>query len=252
MAITRQRFVTGLDVDDMSRSQLRVATELAAELFNQTQLPILITTETRDTLDNAIAVIEATLRTRIGTGWGDREAFPVSIMARCHSNYLAWNGPVLQVWPTAEMLGRVDDMHGVTAQIVVPWVTSDHVDAWVAAHSPHLIGTAVQAPVLPRLSAAAISELKSLANFVNTNNGLATSTDRDRAIEVLQMLISFDPAFNRESVSSWLMSEAKWPSKMISRANKIMDDLLAGKKLKGSTICTRADWDAIVKRAQSD
>lgn len=233
MTPARQRYITGFDSDSPMYSQLTVGAMRASEIVKHTGKPLLVTVQDHSTLDRAAPLIRSAIGVNVSALWGLPESRPVAVMAYTHRNYIVWDGPVLLVWPSEVMLGRIDDLRGATDQVVVPWTRNEYIAKWIRAHAPTLLGGAVVVGVSEKPCAAAVRALQSLTGFVNFGNNL-TGEDRYESIKTFRMLIDFDPTFDQDDVVTWLMSEGKWPSEMVKGAAKIMDDLRAGKRLKGS------------------
>ena len=154
-------------------------------------------------------------------------------------NIYNWNGPVVLIYPSERMLRAIDDMRGVSHQIVIPWLQTAPIDAWIAAWSPTPIMGATTSPPQPRPILAIERALKR----IYANNGLVTRSEREEAIETFETIIHFAPGFTPDELHAYLLGTLRWDGAAANEARKIYTDLLAGKQIRGRSGPKQELWD---------
>ncbi|MGH7243433.1 MAG: hypothetical protein ACREJD_08465 [Phycisphaerales bacterium] len=216
---------------------------------------MLLTFSFKANLETASPRLASILGRQVVSGlWSTRDTDSrIRVTVDQDSTPYAWNGPVLMVWPTAKMLNRVGEIRDVTAEVVVPWMAgTEGIAEWINAWAPTPIGAATATSKSSTLSPQVLVALQRLTDFINFGNGLVTKSDREEAIQVFETLIAFEPALNIGDVRAWLVSEGKWPGDVADEAKSILDDLEAGKKLRGRRGPDRARYDRWIEAAKTD
>ena len=142
-------------------------------------------------------------------------------------------GPVLAAYPTKQLLDMLDDMHGVTEVLVVPWRLSE-VQYWLDTWAPEELGSS--APTLRPSSIGnlvVVEALKTLTQTVNLSTGITHPLDRQAAIDLFQRLKEAGEPFNPSEVRAWLVSQGGWSPQDADQVKSIAESILAGKRLRG-------------------
>ncbi len=235
-----------------SPSQLEIGARHAAGLLPDGAGGLLMTFYARQNLDNVSGKLANVFGSRVVNAlWDSRtRSTQLKVVADRDTPPFSWHGPVLLVYPSARTMGRVAEIEGVTAEVVVPWTAEkDDIRQWIRAWSPAPIGSAGPSPMSGVLSPVVREALRSLTSFVNFNNVLVTSSDKAEAIGTFETLLAFEGSLDSSEVRAWLVGHEQWPAEMADRAADIIDDLCAGKRIRGRRGPDRRRYDVWCQRA---
>lgn len=251
MSTQRKRFITGADSVGGSPSQLEIGARHANSFLTEEAEGLLMTFHTKQNLDNVLNRLSNVYGPAVNKLWANRHAqLPLKVMSDRDQPPFSWRGPVLMVYPNARMLGRVAEIRDVTAEVVVPWTTErEDIRDWIRAWTPLPLGAGVSPPARPDLSPVTQEALRCLTSFVNLNNLLVTSSDREEAIHTFETLLAFDSEFDAEAARARLVGHEGWSAEMADRAMKIIDDLRADKRLRGRRGPDRRRYELWCERA---
>lgn len=146
----------------------------------------------------------------------------------------AWAGPVLAVYPTPKLLEVVDNLHGATAVLVVPWLR-DEINPWIRIWAARQLGSADAQTEQVFSNPTVRAALESLTNHINMGTGLAHPSDRTAAVEMFRLLQRAGEHFNPEEVRGWLISQLKWQPRHASDVAEVAEKILAGHQFRLTT-----------------
>lgn len=152
--------------------------------------------------------------------------------------HFKWEGPVLAVYPSKNLLDKIDSLFGVTHVLVIPW-TLDEIQYWINTWSAYELGT--QPPKSKRkfISNPVVEEaLVSLTATVNVSTGLIHPLDKASAIDLFRRLKAAGEYFDPEEVRAWLVAEGSWKPKYADDVAKVARGVIEGKRFRG----TRSRW----------
>ncbi|GAB5495735.1 MAG: hypothetical protein Phyf2KO_08150 [Phycisphaerales bacterium] len=232
---TKSRYLCGLDYLRQPPGELETGFGLAHQIAHQSTSKVLLTVTGKQNLDAIGPRLQAFHHSLSADNlWKIRGRNPdIMVSGDRDQRPYSWTGPILAVFPTPKTLNEIESIRDALAVIVVPWNDSDHIHTWQNTWNPTLIGNAVAKTATNLPSEPAQKALHSLTLRVNLNNGLATYSDREEAINVLNTLLHYDDSPDQESYRAWLVSKEGWPSDVADEAIDILNQLRAGKRLKG-------------------
>lgn len=147
----------------------------------------------------------------------------------------SWDGPILAIHPTKELLDKIDGLNGVTDVLVIPW-TFDEVQYWIDAWSATELGAAPKKiPSKIVLNPLVEVALESLTIRVNLSTGITHPSDRSATIGLFRILNNAGISYNPDKIRAWLVSQQRWTPKGADDVKKVAADILSGKRLKGGT-----------------
>lgn len=140
------------------------------------------------------------------------------------------SGPVLAVYPDQKLLDKVDEMHGVTDVLVVPW-NRDEVNRWIATWNATELGTNSRDGDPNHISEPLVeAAMETLHNLVNVSTGITHSSDRSTAIEIFKILQRESIPFNPDEIRAWLVAEKGWKPNDADDVRAIAEGVLQGKQ----------------------
>jgi hypothetical protein len=253
MKPSRARYITGSNLSSESR-QLEVGLGCALQLAFNAGAGVLVTCSMLDMLKR----IQGSLEQVLGPALASRlcrdhrlagaTPFEVLTDAKMHAMH-SWSGVVLMVYPTERMLDHVGEMHGVSAEICVPWDES-RTSAWRSAWNPIPLGTAVkEQPPLP-LPKQIRCALDALTATINLNNHLATERDRNDALRYFATIVRFEPDVESARIRAYLVADCGWDGKTATEAQGLFDGIRAGKRYRGQVDADERLWSWIEEKAR--
>ena len=143
------------------------------------------------------------------------------------------NGPILAIYPTKELLDKIDGLFGVTHVLVTPWIFDD-IKQWVETWSAHELGIEVPEPTKrAALNPVVVEALKSLTSGVNLSTGIHHPSDKAAAIDLFQRLKTAGEDFDPIKVRMWLVSEGNWDPKLADDVMKVAQAVCEGRRVRG-------------------
>ncbi|WP_147465008.1 hypothetical protein [Halococcus sp. IIIV-5B] len=146
----------------------------------------------------------------------------------------SWSGgPILAVYPSRDLLDKIDEMRGVTDVLVIPWHRDDvqfWIDQWGATElgSRNAKQNEREAPSIDdNIVEEALHDLDSL---VNVSTGLTHSSDRSQAIEMFNILHRNGYKFDPEAIRIWLVAEKDWSPTNADDVQEIAEGVKNGKR----------------------
>ena len=116
------------------------------------------------------------------------------------------------------MTDNLNDLRRARAIVVVPWIDKER-EEWIQTWNPEIIGgDEVEIEDLdldPRLERA----LSALTGVINVSTGLTHSSDRESAIQLLQILYRNRIQLKPDNMKTWVLQNG-WTS---SGANQLQD-----------------------------
>ena len=138
------------------------------------------------------------------------------------------SGPVLALYPTQKILDGIDDMHGVTEVLVVPWLRR-HVEAWVNTwQAEEITGKGRGQP--PSLHPMLVEALDTLASLVNVST--PNTSDERMAVEVFTLLRGEGVPYDPTEVRAWLMSKHGFPPRSADIMTKKAAAVQQGRRIR--------------------
>lgn len=140
-------------------------------------------------------------------------------------------GPVLALYPTKELLDKIDALPSVEDIFVVPWIKVD-IERWIGAWAPveyesqEKMGKEHSPSFDPILTVA----LNDLSRSVNLSTGISHPSDRAKTIQLFQILVSNGVRYNPTEVRAWLVSQGGWKPKDANEVEEISRRCLEGKR----------------------
>ena len=222
-----------IDVDGANEEAVRLAfvwLQQAVERCAQTPVALLVV-PIKDTLTRSFAasvLTEAQIRAlqkgqRIPIAGGGL----LELATERKMPYSA-SGPVLALYPMQKMLDRIDDMHGVTEVLVVPWLRQN-VEAWVNTwQAEEITGKGRGQP--PSLHPMLVEALDTLATLINVS--APNTSDERTAVEVFTLLRGEGVPYDPTEVRAWLMSKHGFPPRSADIMTKKAAAVQQGKRIR--------------------
>lgn len=157
----------------------------------------------------------------------------------------SWAGPVLVLYPSKDLLDKVDGIAGVTSVLVIPWLKTDTQD-WIKTWAAVELGAAEPSPgANPKTSDEAVLEaaLNSLTKRVNVSTGLHHQGDKAAAIDLFGILRQAGVPFEAEEVKSILLSRFGWGPEQANQVRDLVADIQAGKRPRKHKGYDRPMWN---------
>lgn len=141
---------------------------------------------------------------------------------------------VMSLFPTSKMTDNLNDLNRAKAIVVVPWINNER-EKWIQTWNPELIGgDKVEIEDLdldPKLERA----LSTLTGMINMSSGLTHSSDRESAIQLLQILHKNGIQLNPEIMKTWALQNG-WTSDGANQLKDIAQRILEGRRFRTSGI----------------
>lgn len=116
--------------------------------------------------------------------------------------FYRWDGPVLAVYPSKELIDKIDTLFDVTHVLVIPW-TLQEIQYWISTWDAHELGTQPTGRTKKLVSNPVVEEaLISLTAAVNKATGLSHPLDKASAIDLFRRLRAAGEHFDPEISSS--------------------------------------------------
>lgn len=149
-----------------------------------------------------------------------------------------WNGPVLVVYPSKELLDMIDSLFDVTHVLVIPW-TLEEMQYWINTWGAYELGTQPTKSKKELVSNPVVEEaLISLTARVNVSTGISHPLDRASAIDLFRRLKATGEHFDPEEVRAWLVAEGNWKPKYADEVAEVARGVIEGKRFRE----TRSRW----------
>jgi len=141
---------------------------------------------------------------------------------------------VLSLYPTSKMTDNLNDLNRAKAIVVVPWIDKER-DKWIKTWNPNIIGgeeVEIEALELdPRLERA----LSALTGVINVSTGLTHSSDKESAINLLQILHRKGVVLEPENMKIWALQN-DWTSDGANDLQDIAQRILDGRRFRTSGV----------------
>jgi|GEM_PF-926915 hypothetical protein len=148
------------------------------------------------------------------------------------------SAPVVAVFPTVQLLDKVDALHGPSDVLVVPW-TMEEVTSWIQTWSARELGAEEEVP-LPSFSNPTVQvALEALTQHINLSTGLAHASDRASAVEMFSILKRSGEAFSPDEVRSWLVRQLGWHPRHANDAADMATKVMEGRRI---NLTTAGGW----------
>jgi hypothetical protein len=145
----------------------------------------------------------------------------------------AWNGgPVLAIYPTKDLLDKIDDMRGVTDVLVIPWNRDEvqfWIDQWRATDLSSGEPEQSEKNTLEIVDPIVEEALLSLHTLVNVSTGLTHPSDRSQAIEMFKILDRNGHQYDPDTLRMWLVAEKGWSPENADEVREVAEGVLNGK-----------------------
>lgn len=141
---------------------------------------------------------------------------------------------VLSLYPTSKMTDNLNDLKRAKAIVVVPWIDKER-EMWIKTWNPKIIGgeevEIENLKVDPRLERA----LSALTGIINVSTGLTHSSDRESAIQLLQILHRNGIHLKPGNMKIWALQNG-WTSDGANDLQDIAQRILEGRKFRTSGV----------------
>jgi len=152
---------------------------------------------------------------------------------------------ILSIHPTSEMFDNLNDLNKAKAIVVVPW-TEEERDAWIKTWNLEIIGEHEIEIETAGIDTILEKALSILTGMVNLSSSLTHPSDKDKTIQLLQVLKKKGIDLNPDNIKIWALRNG-WNSNAASKLYKFTEGILKGKKFKttGQNIWTDKIIDKI-------
>jgi len=142
----------------------------------------------------------------------------------------SWNGPILTVFPTRDLLNVIDTMAGVTDVLVVPWNMKE-LAYWInAASAVEVDGRCGGGETAISVNANLLARLEAMMLGVNRGTPLANQQDRARIVSTIESLKREGLLKDAEVVRLCLVRDLRLKAGQADEVMEIAKGVLAGKK----------------------
>lgn len=141
---------------------------------------------------------------------------------------------VLSLYPTSRMTDNLNDLRRAKAIVVVPWIDKER-DIWIKTWNPVIIGGAQEDVGSLELDTRLKRALVELTNMINLSTGLTHSSDRDSAIQLLQILHQNRIELNPDNMKIWALQNG-WNSDGANQLRDFAQGVIEGKKYRTSRV----------------
>jgi hypothetical protein len=144
-----------------------------------------------------------------------------------------WKGPVLAIYPSKELLDKVDELYDVTDVLVIPSGMPE-VQLWIDQWQAKSLEGGPEQEVLPvALHPVVTAALQHLTATVNLKTGIIHSSDHQKAVEMFETLHLAGFDYKPAEIRAWLVGQGGWGPKDADEVAKLAADMAEGKKLRG-------------------
>lgn len=147
------------------------------------------------------------------------------------------------VWPSRGTLDEVAG-HRPAEVLVLPWRTEQS-DGWLRAHGSQPVtgGTPLPSPGIsdPVVHAG----MRDVTAWINLNNNLVQSEDRDYAVLALRTLHEQGHRLDGEELETWALANG-WEGKAAARLRTYAEEVVAGKRHRISSLSPRLGAESYV------
>ena len=141
---------------------------------------------------------------------------------------------VLSIYPTSKMIDNINNLKRARAIVVVPWIDKVR-EEWINIWNPEIIGgeevEIYAIEIEPKIERA----LTALTTVINMSTGLTHSSDRESAIQLLQILHKNGIQLNPEIMKTWALQNG-WTSDGANQLKDIAQRILEGRRFRTSGI----------------
>lgn len=147
-------------------------------------------------------------------------------------NVYRWEGPVLAVYTSASTLDQLDDLFDVNMLFVIPW-TNEGVKEWVCRwESEDLRDPSKSMRYESPLPGVVKNALIDISGAVNLSTGIGHSMDRAAMVSMFKCLRDEGYIFDSGQIKGYLISNESWEARHAEDVRKLVDDILARKKIR--------------------
>ena len=142
---------------------------------------------------------------------------------------------MLVIYPSKDLLDKVDELYDVTDVLVIPWGMPE-VQFWIDQWQAKSLEGGPDQEVPPvTLHPMVRAALRHLTNTVNLKTGIVHPSDHQKAIEFFETLHLAGIEYNPADIRAWLVGQGGWGPKDADEVAKLAADMAQGKKLRGKT-----------------
>lgn len=156
----------------------------------------------------------------------------------------SWTGgPVLVVWGDRTLLAVVEELHGTTDIVAVPWI-DEHVAEWVRTWGVPVLGAPrTVASVATVANSVVRNALLSIVRSINVSTGAAHPSDKAKIVQAFKILKTEGEAFTPEEVRAFFVVEGKMRSRHADAIALMAEQVLNGRspRLRDTAQHWRAD-----------
>lgn len=150
-----------------------------------------------------------------------------------------FDGPVLLLWPTREMLGQFSNCWTVTALCVAEWETEvSH--PWAAAFDPEILNGTLEIE-WPELDPVAKTAIEEMGTSSNLNNRFISQDDKDVAVNGIKSLLAHGHELDSDIVYAHAMSLG-WPGDAVDEFMNILKRLQSGVQVRTHSTFDHYDY----------
>ncbi len=141
---------------------------------------------------------------------------------------------ILSLYPTSKMTDNLNNLRRARAIVVVPWIDNER-EKWIKTWNPEIIGGGEMEiedlDLDPRLERA----LSALTEMINVSTGLTHSSDRESAIQLLQILHRKGIQLNPDNMKIWALQNG-WTSNGANQLQDFSQRIIEGRKFRTSGV----------------
>ncbi len=193
---------------------------------------ILLAVPLKSNLDGVIKEVfgEGFVKTLLKGNTVTASGFKFSLMTCRTGPQFSFQGAVLALYATKDLLDKIDNLRGVTDVLLIPWIKDD-LSEWVPRWQAIDIETEQRAAGI-QLSPEVKEKIDNLHAVVNVSTGLSHPSDRDYAIKLFKKMKEERISFNPGEIRNYLISEKKWNSTNADHVFEIADGIIKGKRFR--------------------
>lgn len=140
-------------------------------------------------------------------------------------------GPVLVIHPTKELLDKLDDLWDVTDIIVIPW-RRDEIQQWINTWNAQDIERTENTTKSSIISNPVVEKaLVSLCSIINVSTGIMHLSDKDRTIDLFDLLKEENEPYDCHEIRSYLIKN-NWFTEHADGLVKIAEAVQQGKRIR--------------------
>jgi hypothetical protein len=139
-------------------------------------------------------------------------------------------GAVMMIYPSGDLLDKIDDLIGVTDVLMVPW-SDENIHEWVPRWDAMEIISQKRfgRVTLPAEVQGKIDILDSVVNF---ETGLRHPSDRGYAIKLFKSMKSEGLIINPVEIKNYLISRKNWSARNANMVFNVAEKVLKGKSFR--------------------